>query len=388
VFSARSRNLDGSNSQKEDLTVKLLSSGRYAHIDAMRALAVMLVVVSHAGLGDIVPGGSGVTIFFGISGFIITYLLLKERNRTDAFDIGAFYERRALKILPPLFVIIVIPTLIIGLLSSIEWKPLLGIIFFYFNWLFLHGAQPQLTGSAVVWSLSIEEQFYLTFAFIWFLMLRFKVHMRWLAVATLGVAAASIALRIVFVTGKPATSALEDRIYFGTDTRIDAIAFGVATAICFFYYGSESMRRSANFNIVKFCQKDAVLIAAVFMFLLSLVYRNEWFRYTFRFSIQALVACVIILYGFGTSSSPVRRMFNFVVSRKTVQLIGLASYSIYLAHLVVMSPAMPYLDGVGNVLRWCVLVLIGTCAGIVSYLVIERPIQQWRTRKHVAVAAE
>lgn len=70
----------------------------------MRAGAVMLVVLSHAGL-TAVPGGSGVTIFFVISGFIITHLLLRELEKTNSFDIRGFYLRRALKIFPPLLVI-------------------------------------------------------------------------------------------------------------------------------------------------------------------------------------------------------------------------------------------------------------------------------------------
>lgn len=368
--------------------MKALSVGRYAHIDAMRALAVMLVVVGHAGLGDVIPGGSGVTIFFGISGFIITYLLLKERVKTGAFDIGAFYERRALKILPPLLVIVIIPTIIVGLFSSIEWKPLLGIIFFCYNWLFIHGTEAQLDGSGVVWSLSIEEQFYLAFAFIWFALLWFKVRIRWLAAGALLVAFASLALRIFLMGSNPHTVALEDRIYYATDTRIDTIAFGVLTAIAFYYYGGQSTQRKLHTKIVRACQKDAALIAAVVFFLASVAIRNEWFRFTFRFTIQGLVACVLILYGFGSAQTALRRLFNFIATRKTVQLIGLASYSIYLAHLIVMSLALPFLGGLGSVAKLCVLTVLGTGAGIVVYFAVERPIQQWRNRRHIAEASD
>jgi hypothetical protein len=66
----------------------LAPSGRYAHLDAMRAFAVMVVVLAHAGLQHVVPGGSGVTIFFSISGFIITFLLLRERDRTGTSTCG------------------------------------------------------------------------------------------------------------------------------------------------------------------------------------------------------------------------------------------------------------------------------------------------------------
>src|SRR3954469_19419128 len=88
----------------------LNSANRFAHIDAMRAVAVGLVVVAHAGLDRVVPGGSGVTIFFSISGFIITYLVLRERDSAGGFAVGHFYLRRALKLGPPLVVIVFIPT--------------------------------------------------------------------------------------------------------------------------------------------------------------------------------------------------------------------------------------------------------------------------------------
>ena len=152
------------------------SDNRYAHIDAMRALAVMIVVVAHAGLGRTVPGGSGVTIFFTISGFIISYLLLRENDATGGFGIRAFYVRRLLKIGPPLLIAVLIPTLILALFKTINWSPFVGIVFFYFNWFKVAGGDAPLPGSGVVWSLSIEEQFYLGFALIWLLIVIGRPH--------------------------------------------------------------------------------------------------------------------------------------------------------------------------------------------------------------------
>ncbi len=92
--------------------VRKNTAGRFAHIDAMRAFAVLLVVVAHAGAGLIVPGGSGVTIFFAISGLIITLLVLREQYKTGGFAIGGFFFRRAAKILPPLIVVVLVPSLV------------------------------------------------------------------------------------------------------------------------------------------------------------------------------------------------------------------------------------------------------------------------------------
>ena len=143
---------------------------QFAHLDAMRAAAVMLVVLAHAGL-EVVPGGSGVTIFFVISGFIITHLVLKEHRRTGGFDIAGFYRRRALKLAPPLLVALVLPTALYAwLVRPVSLGDFLGQVFFFFNWRYTDSQVDVLPGSIVVWSLSIEEQFYVAFALIWLLL--------------------------------------------------------------------------------------------------------------------------------------------------------------------------------------------------------------------------
>ena len=146
---------------------------RFQHIDAMRAFAVALVVFSHAGL-TFVPGGSGVTVFFCISGFWITYTMLRERERTGGFDWGGFYFRRAVKLAPPLVLIIVIPTLIYSLFHRIDWLDFLGQVFFFFNWRYTDSEVLVMPGSVVTWSLSIEEQFYLVIALVWLAAVRWR----------------------------------------------------------------------------------------------------------------------------------------------------------------------------------------------------------------------
>ncbi len=114
--------------------VRKNTAGRFAHIDAMRAFAVLLVVVAHAGAGLIVPGGSGVTIFFAISGLIITLLVLREQDKTGGFAIGGFFFRRAAKILPPLIVVVLVPSLVWACFGPLDWGALAAQIFFVFNW--------------------------------------------------------------------------------------------------------------------------------------------------------------------------------------------------------------------------------------------------------------
>jgi peptidoglycan/LPS O-acetylase OafA/YrhL len=80
-------------------TVKAIPS-----LDGIRAVSVLIVVLSHVGLGHVVPGGLGVTIFFFLSGYLITTLLLQEHARNGSIHVGRFYIRRFLRLAPPLMI--------------------------------------------------------------------------------------------------------------------------------------------------------------------------------------------------------------------------------------------------------------------------------------------
>jgi peptidoglycan/LPS O-acetylase OafA/YrhL len=304
---------------------------RYEHIDAVRAIAVMLVVIAHAGLGHLIPGGSGVTIFFAISGFIITTVLLKEWKKTGRFDIGGFYIRRAVKLVPPLVVALIIPTLIYATLGGvINWNAFGGQILFYFNWVKLDHPQV-LPGSPVVWSLSIEEQFYIVFAALWLWLVRSSRTIPWLAGLSVVVIITSTALR--FVLADPGNEQAADRIYYGSDTRADSLAWGILAAIALYKWQKSGSPRGWFQRI---SGSQWALNVAVLVFLVSLVIRDDWFRQTLRYPLQSTSTCVVILYGFTATPGVVHRVFAAFCRVRLVQLIGLASYSIYLVHLSII----------------------------------------------------
>jgi peptidoglycan/LPS O-acetylase OafA/YrhL len=143
-------------------TVSSQTVKRFAHIDFMRAVAVLLVLFQHAGLEQGLLGSTGVTMFFVISGFVITNLALAEAAVTGKFAIGDFYLRRAIKLLPPLFVVVVLPSLAVGVASNwtkVNPSSLLSQVLFFYNSVRINGQQGVLPGTDVVWSLSVEEQF-------------------------------------------------------------------------------------------------------------------------------------------------------------------------------------------------------------------------------------
>jgi peptidoglycan/LPS O-acetylase OafA/YrhL len=364
-------------------TAGVSSRGRYEHIDALRAVAVMLVVVAHAGLGHVVPGGSGVTIFFAISGFIITHTLLVERERTGGFSISDFYLRRVLKLAPPFLLLILLPTLVWATVRPVDVGAALSQVFFAFNWVYMQGLPDILPGSAVVWSLAIEEQFYIAFALVWLLAFRAR---RYLTVVTV-VAAVTIVVPLVVRLALAAVlpeESLHRRVYYGTDTRIDGIAYGVLAAVLFSLSRAgrlhEGVRRVLASNWVP------VLAAAAYLF--SLVLRDELFRETFRYSLQAAAAAGLILYGLERSDGRARAVLGRLAGMRWVQVLGLASYSIYLAHLGVILALTPLTEAWPWALAFVLHVAVGTGLGVAVWHFAELPIEAFKKRLMKRRAAE
>lgn len=362
-------------------------SGRLEYLDALRAGAVSLVVVMHSGV-TIAPGDGGVVVFFVISGFIITRLLLVERERTGTFDLAGFYRRRLYKLAPPLVAVVVLPTLVYAWFRPVDWGAFAAQVGFVYNWTKLqdYGASLQvLPGTEVVWSLAIEEQFYIGFALVWLLLLRARRSRATLLVGALLVAAASLSTRFLLSVGQPSDPALWDQdrlqhVLRGTDTRLEAIALGVAVAAYCARGAVGSLRTQ------RFWAHPAVLVLAGLLFVAaSLVFRGWWGEQAFRATFQALATVVTILHfqAGGSVSGPVAR----IVAWAPVQAVGLASYSIYLLHgpvLLALDPVMAALPAGPLVL---LRVLVSLTTGYLLYAVLETRVLELRKRREARAAA-
>lgn len=340
---------------------------RYAHVDALRALAVLIVVFSHAGLGSFIPGSSGVTIFFVISGFVITTVLLRERKNTGGFSPSRFYMRRLFKLMPPFVLIIVLPTLVYSLFRTIDWHLFLSQVFFGFNFFYMNGVeQGVLPGSGIVWSLAIEEQFYIVFALYWLMAAKKPNYRRYLLVLSAIICSTSLALRVAYFT--QGTDSI--RFLYGTDTRADSIAIGVLAAIVF--AERESGQRWVG-RVSRPLASNWSLLAVVCLFGLSVAFRSDFYKDTLRFTVESSATAVLILYGLLRSSGAVRACLGSISNLRIVQVIGLSSYSIYLIHLIVFNALA---DGVGQwplLYRVALLVTAGVLPGILVWRLIEEP---------------
>lgn len=198
--------------------------GRRPGLDVVRGIAILMVMVSHLRHAWRSEGSIGVSIFFVLSGFLITALLLEEWHDKGRIDFKAFYARRARRLLPAMVVMIVVVSAVKAHLG-VEWRGSFESVLLYVsNWAYIDGVR--MTWVQHTWSLAIEEQFYLVWPVLLVLALRLVRPIR-LAPALALLMLGSTAVRWWLYT----SGAEPLRVYEGTDARADALLAGCALAV-------------------------------------------------------------------------------------------------------------------------------------------------------------
>src|SRR5580765_6045338 len=206
--------------------------GHRPALDGLRGVAILLVLAGHSGVPGVGEGGeTGVALFFVLSGFLITALLAEEYRDTGRIDFAAFYRRRALRLLPALFLFLAVVLAWSqlsrwGVLSMVRPSSLTDVgvtVFYVANWwigVYNHDSG----GINHMWSLGIEEQFYLVWPALLFAGLSlFGLRSRKLLAAVVALTLVSAAEGAwLYHTSSPYLR----RVYYGTDTRADGILIG------------------------------------------------------------------------------------------------------------------------------------------------------------------
>nr|WP_249732251.1 acyltransferase [Roseococcus sp. SDR] len=350
-------------------------------LDGLRAVSILIVIVSHAGFGRLVPGGLGVTLFFAISGFIITRLLLAEWEARGRIAVGAFYGRRALRLLPALLAYlacVALTFLALGLPFVLaEW---LAALFYTANLHALWQGFPDHPALAphpfsILWSLAVEAHFYLIFPLI----LAALARRGWFLPALALGCALSLGWRIVVhaaCDGGAGPVALcgtfpAYRIHVGTDTRLDAILYGCALGwLC----------RPGGMPGWITARWPLWLGAA--MVLASLVIREPSFRETARHSLQS--AGIALALG-PLLFAPAAAWLRSALCWPPALLVGRMSYVLYLFHWLAVGLACA---ATGEAMRespygaaWYAVFLAATLLPTAAvYWGLERPMALWRRR--------
>jgi peptidoglycan/LPS O-acetylase OafA/YrhL len=346
--------------------MKTFASRHVPELDGLRGIAIISVIVHHQLTPFSLSGGFlGVDLFFVLSGFLITGLLLAEFEKSKSISLRNFYMRRVLRLGPALLLYLVAcvwvtyQTQMLGMFRQIK---LIAIALIYStNWRMAFGWDPFLDPTAIIWSLSIEEQFYLVWPLVMFGCLAMRVRRRFL-IAGLGVVVLTIMFYrfLLFSEGASLT-----RLYYGTDTRADALLSGCLVALLPITDLAGRTKR--------LLKVAGVLSAGGLSYLIATATFTDSFLYRGGFTGIALLAGIVIL----VAASAPPKILSLVLQWPLLRWFGKISYGLYLWHwLVVRSTSFYYL---GYWEPWTKLALAVGIASASFYLV-EKQFNRLKTR--------
>jgi len=369
---------------------------RYAGLDGIRALAVTAVIVYHLIPGTLGGGFIGVDMFFVVSGFLITSLLLRESRTTGRIRLGAFWVRRARRLLPALAFVVLACSAIAGLLGGDVLvglgRQLLGAASFTSNWVSIGAGENYFSDDSLtlfrnLWSLAVEEQFYLVWPLLLLLLLAIG-RRRWALGVTGALAAASaLAMAVLAAPGADST-----RVYFGTDTHAFGLMIGALLA---FLLAPRSSWRNDFVAELQHSRRPgravSVIVALLSLLVLAAaaVVLGESDLVSYRGGLLAvsLVTAALIWACVRPGSRAGAWLDNPVFA-----YVGQRSYGLYLWHwpvLVLVYAASPGVPRQGWPL-WLlggVALVITVAAALLSYRFVEMPVRRHGLRAAMRAVA-
>ena len=356
---------------------ELTAPFRVAGLDGVRAIAVTIVILFHLTPGTTVGGYLGVDLFFVVSGYLITTLLLRERNETGRIRLGAFWSRRARRLLPALAVLVLVcctaawaigGDVLVGLGLQV-----LGAATFSSNWLLLAAGSSYFGDSLPelfrnLWSLAVEEQFYLVWPLLLVLVLvRMPRQLRLVLVGLLA-AASAVAMAVLY------TPADSTRVYYGTDTHAFGLAIGAFLALLAISWPRRALEWSrAARRLLGAVGPIALLALLGFAVLMP---GDAPFVFQGGLVIVAVLTAVVIA-ALLVPNTPLARLLDLGVFR----WVGKRSYGLYLWHwpvFVLVVSALPdwRRDGASGWALGGIALAISVAAAALSYRFIEQPIRR------------
>ena len=336
-------------------------------VDGLRAIAVGAVIIYHAQIRILekllLPGGFlGVDIFFVISGYLITYLIIKEKISTNNFSFKNFYERRARRILPALFfmLIIMLPFSYVVLIPSDFKEYILSNLFavgftsnyfFYFSEIQYGSIDSFLKPLLHTWSLGVEEQFYIFFPILIILFFNNNWSLKRFFF---------IFILLSFLISSYLSIANTQLSFFSLPTRIWELLFGSLTAYLIF------------FNKIDFINKKLInflsYIGVTIIFLSFIFFEKNTYHPSYLTLFPVIGTCLVLINL--NSNNIVQK----ILSSKIFVFVGLISYSLYLYHYPILSFSRYYSLVSGYNLYGKIAIMFAIfIISYLSYFFIERP---------------
>ena len=359
-------------------------------IDSLRALAVLAVIIYHVDVNYLPGGFLGVDLFFVLSGYLISSLIIKEYRKTGSINLYNFYLRRARRLLPAVYFMITVGIILMVMFNEVLLKKShLDAIFGYIyssNWWYIFhkldyfdsfGSQSPFKH---LWSLAIEEQFYMIFPLLFLLINSkkkgkdgtYKLSKSFLYIV-LGLIFVSLITHILLFDINNIS-----RIYFGTDTRAFSLLVGVVGAILY-PMDKLNTKITPQENIVY----SVVSLISITTLITIMIYTSEYNTWLYRggFLLVAILGIIIII-----SSGKQHTIMAKLLSFKPVVFIGKISYSLYLWHFPILVLTTPVSE-IGNPNNFYVIlrVILTFIVAIISYVFVETPIRKLGFKNYVSV---
>jgi peptidoglycan/LPS O-acetylase OafA/YrhL len=350
-----------------------------ASIDGLRAIAVTAVVLYHLGISWIPGGFLGVDLFFVISGYVITRLILDSINQSSALDLRAFYAARIRRIYPGLIFMVVCTIIFIGVWAPEAIKRFLSDLPYALtgtiNWLLVArnqdyfetiGRPPLLQHT---WSLAVELQFYLIWPIILLAVLKYFGKRNIARIALIIAMISGTALFFVSLQLDQANAKQISHIYFGTDTHSLGLFLGSALAVSW-------IPQNLSANIEKRAQDviDAIGVVGLLGLISTFLFidQSNANLYRIAFPLAGIFGCLVII----SLVHPASR-FAPLISTAPFRWIGQRSYGIYIWHWVIFQVTRPSVDLSGQ--TWALYlarVLLVLALADISLRWVEIPFRQ------------
>lgn len=324
-------------------------------LDGLRGVAVLIVMTSHI-FTERIPGAYGVTLFFFISGFIITKMMLAQSFSRAHFK--AFYIRRVFRLAPALIVFMLvtgIATAAVG--CTVPWPDFAATLLYYANYHVYGDLCGLVTPFNITWSLAVEEHFYVVFPLA-LVLSRGRLIGFLLAVVTL-----ILLWRVTLTLG---LHVHKGNIGRGTDTRLDSIAWGCLL----------SALVHARSRHLEWIARPRMLVAALALSVVDFAIRDERYRQTLHFTVQGM-ALIPVFYALFVS----HRSLNWlerILQHRSLVFVGKISYSLYLYHflvvecvMILMPPGLP---------RYALAIIGGLLTATLSWRFVETPLRRFGSR--------
>ena len=348
--------------------------GYIPSLDGMRAIAVALVIAYHLGYSGVAGGYIGVEVFFVLSGWLVCALLMNEQQRTGGIALAGFWVRRARRLLPGMAVVVAGTVLVASVVDPRGLAELrtqaVGAITYHLNWRLIVDQQSYFEAaegpSALehLWSLSIEEQFYLFFPLLATFVLASRTRVSAVRLVLLFALVSTVLRWVVFTPG-----ADPSRVYFGTDTRLSGLLLGVALGL---FWTPNRLRPHASRRFT--LTMDLVALAGALVVAWYAFGLDEHRTAAFRGGFTAVQLATLAVLAVAVYPAPT--MTACLLSTDPLRWVGQRSYGIYLIHWPVIvflsdAPGEQPESPIGVAVE--IALVLGLAA--LSYRYVEQPVR-------------